>query len=32
MVVYEYSDGTIVRARVFEDDPAAAETFFSQRA
>lgn len=32
VVVYEYSDGVIVRARVFEDDPAAAEAFFSQGA
>lgn len=30
VVVYEYSDGEIVRARVFEDDPAAAEVFFSR--
>lgn len=30
VVVYEVSDGRIAGARVFEDDPAAAEAFFSR--
>lgn len=30
VVVYTIFDGMIVSARVFEDDPAAAEAFFSQ--
>ncbi|CAN5840513.1 hypothetical protein BH23CHL8_BH23CHL8_13570 [soil metagenome] len=29
VVVYEIADGLIAAARVFEDDPAAAEAFFS---
>jgi ketosteroid isomerase-like protein len=30
VVAYEVSDGMITGARVFEDDPAAAEAFFSK--
>ena len=30
VVVYEVSDGEITGARVFEDDPAAADAFFSK--
>lgn len=30
VVVYEVSDGTIVKARVLEDDPVASEAFFSR--
>jgi ketosteroid isomerase-like protein len=31
VVVYEISEGKIVGARVFEDDPSAAQAFFSRR-